>query len=118
MLACSKNPGHAVELDPNFASGYLYLGKMYSGLGEEERAEELFTKAYSLRVHASEREKFDIESMYHESVTGDLENTTRVFQEWIGSYPRDDVALGNLSEFMLSKGSMSRQLNLIVTPYN
>jgi eukaryotic-like serine/threonine-protein kinase len=103
---------HAVELDPNFASGYLYLGKMYSGLGEEERAEELFTKAYSLRVHASEREKFDIESMYHESVTGDLENTTRVFQEWIGSYPRDDVALGNLSGVYASKGQYEQAAEL------
>src|SRR4029077_5105953 len=74
---------HAVELDPNFAGAYLYLGKMYFGSGEEHRSAELFAKAYSLRDHVSEREKFDIESMYQANVTGDLENATRVFQEWL-----------------------------------
>jgi eukaryotic-like serine/threonine-protein kinase len=103
---------HAIELDPSFASGYLYLGKMYSGFGEEERAKELFTKAYSMRDHASEREKFDIESMYHAFVTGDLENATRVFQEWIGSYPRDDVAVGNLADIYGSKGRYEQAAEL------
>jgi serine/threonine protein kinase/tetratricopeptide (TPR) repeat protein len=88
---------HAVELDPNFASGYASLGKTYSSLREYTRAKELFTKAYSLREHASEREKFDIESMYQSDVRGDLENTIRVFREWLASYPRDETALGNLA---------------------
>jgi serine/threonine protein kinase/tetratricopeptide (TPR) repeat protein len=103
---------HAIELDPNFASGYLSLGKMYAGLGEEERAEELFTKAYSLREHASEREKFDIESMYQDFVSGDLENTTRVFHEWLGSYPKDPTALGNLSTIYASKGQYEQAVEL------
>jgi hypothetical protein len=30
---------HALELDPNFASGYAYLGKMYLNFGERERAQ-------------------------------------------------------------------------------
>jgi serine/threonine protein kinase/tetratricopeptide (TPR) repeat protein len=88
---------HAVELDPDFASGYASLGKMYTTVGEQARAKELFTKAYSLREHASEIEKFDIESMYYMFVTGDLENSVRVFREWLGSYPRNYVALGNLA---------------------
>jgi tetratricopeptide (TPR) repeat protein len=103
---------HAIELDPNFASGYAYLGKMYTNLGERERAQELFTKAYSLRDHASEREKFDIESMYHESVTGDLESATRVYREWLGSYPRDPVALGNLGNVYAFKGQFQQAVEL------
>jgi tetratricopeptide (TPR) repeat protein len=88
---------HAIELDPDFASAYVALGKMYSNVGEYAQAKELFTKAYSLREHASEIEKFDIESMYYLFVTGDLENTTRVFREWLGSYPSSSTALGNLA---------------------
>ena len=103
---------HAVELDPNFAGAYLYLGKMYFGSGEEHRSAELFAKAYSLRDHVSEREKFDIESMYQANVTGDLENATRVFQEWLGSYPKDDVALGNLSDIYGSKGQYEQAVEL------
>jgi tetratricopeptide (TPR) repeat protein len=103
---------HAVELDPNFASGYLSLGKMYAGTGQEDRSAELFAKAYSLRDHASEREKFDIESMYQAYVTGDLENATRVFREWLGSYPRDHTALGNLSNIYGCKGQYEQAVEL------
>ncbi len=85
---------------------------MYTNLGERERAQELFTKAYSLRGHASEREKFDIESMYHEIVTGDLESATRVYQEWLVSYPRDSVALGNLANVYTFKGQYQPAIEL------
>src|SRR5260370_10788199 len=85
---------------------------MYTNLGERERAQELFTKAYSLRGHASEREKFDIESMYHEIVTGDLESATRVYQEWLVSYPRDSVGLGNLANVYTFKGQYQPAIEL------
>ncbi len=88
---------HAVELDPNFASGYSALGKMYFNLREPSRAKEFFTKAYFLREHVSERERFDIESMYYSDVTGNLERAVRVFREWVISYPHDEIALGNLA---------------------
>ena len=95
---------HAIELDPNFASAYLSLGKMEGNFGERERAKELFTKAYSLRDRASERERFDIESLYYTDATGDLENAARTYREWLGSYPRDYVALGNLAITYSSAG--------------
>jgi tetratricopeptide (TPR) repeat protein len=103
---------HAVELDPGFASAYLYLGKAYGNSGQIERAKELVTKAYSLRERASEREKFDIESMYYFGVSGDLESATRVFREWLAAYPRDDVALGNLSLIYERKGQYEQALEL------
>jgi len=103
---------HAIELDPNFASAYLYLGKMYTNLGETNRARELFTTAFSLRDHASEREKFDIESLYFWKVTNDLESTTRVFGEWLGSYPRDHAALANLASVYASEGQYEQAVEL------
>ena len=87
---------HAIELDPEFAQAYSSLGKHYLNLQEFARARESFTKAFSLREHASEGEKFDIESMYYKYVTGDLESTVRVYREWLNSYPHSSVALGNL----------------------
>ncbi len=103
---------HAVELDPGFASGYLALGKMYSNASQGDRARELFTKAYSLREHTSEREKYDIESMYFLDVTGNLEDTTRVFREWLSSYPRDRTALGNLALVYSAKGEYEQAVEL------
>ncbi|MGA7623666.1 MAG: hypothetical protein WCA91_08800, partial [Candidatus Acidiferrales bacterium] len=47
----------AIELDPNFAMGYLAVGVDYNNLAELGRASEYYTKAFQLREHASEREK-------------------------------------------------------------
>jgi len=44
----------AIELDPNFAMGYLEVGNHYASLGEIGRANEYFTKAFRLREHSSE----------------------------------------------------------------
>ena len=103
---------HAIELDPDFASAYLALGKMYSNLGELNKARELFTKGYKLRDHASERERFDIDSMYYDFVTGNLDNEVRVYREWLNSYPRESVALGNLGNTYSFMGRYQDALEL------
>ena len=63
----------AIEIDPNFAAAYTVLGVEYASLGETRLGREYTTKAYQLREHTSEREKFAITSFYHSFVTGDLQ---------------------------------------------
>jgi len=82
----------AIELDPNFAMGYLAVGNGYSSLAEVGRASEYYTKAFQLRDHASEREKLSITALYYQSVTGERDKAAQAFQEWIESYPRSSVA--------------------------
>jgi tetratricopeptide (TPR) repeat protein len=79
----------AIDLDPNFAMGYLLLGYDYTNLGEVGRAGEYLTKAFQLREHASEMEKLEITAAYYRNVTGELDKAARISQEWIESYPRD-----------------------------
>jgi DNA-binding winged helix-turn-helix (wHTH) protein/tetratricopeptide (TPR) repeat protein len=79
----------AIELDPNFAMGYLWLGYDYTNLSEIGRAHEYFTKAFQLREHASEREKLEITASYYRNATGELDKAVQISQEWIESYPRD-----------------------------
>jgi eukaryotic-like serine/threonine-protein kinase len=79
----------AIELDPNFAMGYLWLGYDYTNLSEVGRANGYFTKAFQLREHASEREKLEITAAYYRDVTGELDNAAQIIQEWIETYPRD-----------------------------
>ena len=50
----------AIQLNPNFALGYLSVGDDYHNLGEPGRASEYYTKAFQLRGHASEGEKLTI----------------------------------------------------------
>jgi eukaryotic-like serine/threonine-protein kinase len=89
----------AVQLDPNFAMGYLAMGNDYFSVGELRRASESYTQAFELREHVSEREKLYITANYYQNVTGELEKAAQTYQEEIESYPRDYAAhhaLGNV----------------------
>jgi serine/threonine protein kinase/Tfp pilus assembly protein PilF len=86
----------AIQLDPNFAMGYSAVSAGYYSLGEIGRASEYLTKAFQLRVHASEREKLGITADYYENVTGELDKAAEAYQEQVDGYPRDASGYGNL----------------------
>jgi tetratricopeptide (TPR) repeat protein len=102
----------AIELDPNFATGYYAVGVDYSNLGEPGRAREYFTKAFQLREHTSEREKLTITADYYQFVTGELDKATQTFQEEIESYPRQSAAYSNLGLMYTILGRYEKGLEL------
>jgi eukaryotic-like serine/threonine-protein kinase len=95
---------HAIEIDPNFAMAYAFLGRTYGDIGEFALSAENTSKAYRLRTHTSERERFFIDVTYHRQVTGNLEKARQTLESWIETYPRDRDAHGLLSGFA-SQGS-------------
>ena len=99
---------HAIELDPNFATGYWTVGADYVGMGELGRASEYFTKAFQLRERASEREKLNIAANYYKTVTGELEKAAQTNQEWVSSYPRDYRAHLNLGTVYGEQGQYEK----------
>ncbi len=89
----------AVELDPDFASGYSAVGGTYIELGENTRAMEYLTKAFELREHASRRENLGITADYYNDVTGELDKAAQAYHNLIANYPRKwgpHIALGNV----------------------
>jgi tetratricopeptide (TPR) repeat protein len=94
----------AIELDPNFATGYWAVGNDYYSLGELGRASEYCSKAFQLREHASEREKLAITADYYSTVTGELDKGVQTFQDEIESYPRESRAYANLAVVYAEKG--------------
>jgi tetratricopeptide (TPR) repeat protein len=98
----------ALELDPNFAVAYASLGVAYGNLGQASLAAENIKKAYDLRDRVSEREKYRISSMYYETVTGELEQATQVYELWAKSYPQDSVPPGNLGVIHLILGQYDK----------
>jgi eukaryotic-like serine/threonine-protein kinase len=98
----------AIELDPNFAMGYVAVGTDYSSLGEVGRASEYITKAFQLREHASEREKLNITANYYSYVSGELDKAAQAFQEAIESYPRAAGAYVNLGVVYSGQGQYEK----------
>ncbi len=78
----------AIELDPNFALAYVWMGIAYNDLGELSMDVESTRKAYELRDRTSEPEKHFITARYHKVVTGNLEKAEEALQLWIQAYPR------------------------------
>ena len=82
---------HAIELDPNFALAYAWMGISFNDIGELSEDVESTRKAYDLRDRASEPEKYFITARFHKVVTGDLEKAEEALLLWIQAYPRSAV---------------------------
>ena len=104
---------HAIELDPNFAMGYLEVGLDYTYLSEVGRAREYFSKAFQLRKRASERENLAITALYYVSVTGELDKAAQTYQEQIESYPREYRACGNLAIVLSRQGQYEKAMEMV-----
>jgi DNA-binding winged helix-turn-helix (wHTH) protein len=81
----------AVEIDPNFALAQATLGREYADLDESDLSSETATRAWQLRDHASDQEKFYITATYEGLATGNLEKARQNDEAWAQTYPRDAV---------------------------
>ncbi len=91
---------HALELDPNFALGYAYLGRLSGDVGESSAAADYTRKAYELREGTSEPEKYFITVSFHMVVTGHMEKAEQTCELWIQAYPRAPAPHMFLSGFI------------------
>jgi eukaryotic-like serine/threonine-protein kinase len=88
---------HAIELDPNFALAYVYLGLAYMNIGEAQRARPYYDKAYALRDRVSEREKLLLTSFYQSDALGDIAKEMETYRIWMEEYPRDWLPVDSLA---------------------
>jgi tetratricopeptide (TPR) repeat protein len=81
----------AIELDPNFALAYAWLGISFTTLGEPSVGARYTRRAYELRERTSEPEKYLISAAFHKEVTGDIEKAQQSCKLWKEDYPRSDL---------------------------
>ena len=81
----------AIELDPNFAVAYAWLGIWYTSVGEPTIASNCTSRAYELRDHVSEPEKYFISAIYFKEVPGNLERAEQTCKLWMEAYPRAEM---------------------------
>jgi eukaryotic-like serine/threonine-protein kinase len=90
----------AVEIDPNFALAQATLGREYADLDESDLATESATRAWQLRDHTSDREKFFIMANYEGLATGNLEKARQNDEAWANTYPRETLPHTMLSGYV------------------
>ena len=102
----------AIEIDPNFAMGYLVVGDSYMNMSEPGRARDYYAKAFQLREHTSQWERLAILAAYYSVGTGELEKAVQTYLQEIESYPRIDSAYGNLGSVYSEQGRYEKALEV------
>ena len=100
----------AIALDPKFAMSYARLAVCDINLGELGQAAENLRKAYELRNHVSEHEGLFILSLYHEFVTGDLDEARKTYELRSQIYAHDDIPIGNAANVYFLLGQYDKAL--------
>lgn len=100
----------AIALDPNFAMAYARLAVCEVNLGESGKAAENLRKAHELVSHVSEHERLFVLSLYHEFVTGDLEEARKTYELRAQMYPHDDIPIGNAGNVYFLLGRYDKAL--------
>ena len=81
----------AVEIDPEFALAHAALASTYRGYGyhlDDAKAEHHFQEALKRLDRVSERERLEIQALYH-GVSGHYEEAAYFHRELVGRYPND-----------------------------
>lgn len=101
----------AIALDPKFAMAYARLAVCDINLGELGKAADNLRKAYELRDHVSEHEGLFILSLYHEFVTGDLDEARKTYELRARIYAHDDIPIGNAGNAYFLLGQYDQALD-------
>jgi tetratricopeptide (TPR) repeat protein len=87
----------AIELDARFAMAHSGLAVSCYNLNQMRLAAEEVRQAYEAGDRQTYREHLNIATLYYDLAQGDIEKAIEGYKEYIRAYPRDDVAMGNLS---------------------
>lgn len=103
-----------VQLDPDFAICHRVLGVVYTALGQTDRANEYYTRAFQLQDHVSEWEKLAIAGDYYLFVTGELDKATDAYEQWIELYPRGDGPVSTLGIVYALEGQYEKASDITI----
>ncbi len=98
-----KNLEKAVELDPQFASAYLYLFRTYRYLSNSDLAAVTLKKAKAYSGKATEKERLYIEAAYARRIEQDPDKQLNIFREIAAKYPKEKEAYSSLVTIYLQK---------------
>jgi eukaryotic-like serine/threonine-protein kinase len=87
----------SLELDSGFALAHSELAVCYYNNNQNALAAEEIRLAFENASRQSTRDHLHITTLYYDLGTGDVQKAIESYKEWARLYPRDDIAVGNLS---------------------
>jgi serine/threonine protein kinase/tetratricopeptide (TPR) repeat protein len=100
----------AVQLDPNFAIAWNYLGVAHFNAGETgPPVQHNIMRSFALRDRVTERERFLIDTVYYTTM-GNWDHAIETAQIWSRAYPRELIAHVTAGLNYWSKGQTEEAL--------
>jgi serine/threonine protein kinase/Tfp pilus assembly protein PilF len=79
----------AVEIDPDFATAYLYLSRIYNSQNDTKARDEALEKAITLSLKTTKKERLWIEAFYARYIERDTEKYFGLLQQIAEKYPKE-----------------------------
>jgi serine/threonine protein kinase/Flp pilus assembly protein TadD len=98
----------AVELDPNFASAYLFLADSHSWLGNIKARNEAIEKAKSLSQKATDKEILWIEAAYAGYIERNREKRFSIIEKIAKKYPKEKQVYYVLGVYNRTEGHFDK----------
>ena len=95
----------AVEIDPAFATAYLYLAAAYDRLVNYEERDRAIERARSFSQKASDKERLFIEERYARYIERDVGKAGNIIRQITEKYPREKLAYFSLGVFFKNAGN-------------
>ena len=102
----------AIELDSTFATAYLYLAWVLSGLREESSSEQALKKAKEFSSKATERESLYIEASYAGFIEENWEKHGRILNLMVQKYPNEKRVYTELGYFFRRNGLLDEAIKV------
>jgi eukaryotic-like serine/threonine-protein kinase len=100
------------ELDPELALTYEGIGAANECLFHHDLAAAAYTRAYQLRDRMMEKNRLNIEYIYYDSVTGELDKAYSVLIRALQLFPRDVFFHTNLANTLRKLGQPKRSADM------
>jgi serine/threonine protein kinase/tetratricopeptide (TPR) repeat protein len=96
----------AVELDPDFAMAYYYLGRLNNSLRNFEERDAAIKRAKALSHGATEKERISIDAVYANYIEMDSGEYFRILKERAEKFPREKENFYDLAAYYWNIGDL------------
>ena len=105
-----SNYQRALELDPDLASALTAIAAAKDYLGENASAASAINRAYQMRDRLTPPIRSQVENLYYDIVTGEIEKQCAVTSKYLMLFPDDSVAHNNFGRCLQLGGQQDRAL--------
>jgi tetratricopeptide (TPR) repeat protein len=101
-----------IELDPDLALTYEGIGAANQTLGHYDLMAASYKRAYELRDRMTEKDRLNVDFLYFNNVTGELDKAYSILVGSLELFPRDVFFHNNLGETLWKLGQLKRAADL------